>query len=230
MAVDQRLAKFDHFVCHCTATPPSVNVDDKWIDHLHGDINKWRERAGYHVLIGRDGKVYKRDTGHLMRDYSRPGAHVGNVGPGWNTRSFGIVLAGGVDENNKPVDNFTLAQWKALEEECIAFLQAHPTPDKVRAVGHRDLLRENKGPPKACPCFDFPEWWAEQQIVAKALDDQEDVDRPPNALDQSMEYTVKAGDSLWKIARRFRTTADVLRRLNPDMANLIYPGQRIKLP
>lgn len=230
---DPRLAKFDHFVAHCTATPPNVDVDDKWLDHLHGDIKGWSGRTGYHVLIGRDGTKYKKDKGHLMRDYRLAGAHVGHVGPGWNSRSFGIVLAGGVDENNKPVNNFTDAQWKAFEEECILFFKKHPKPHTVRAVGHRELLREHNGPPKACPCFNFSKWFDDNHILAKAgTDDQEDLKTPiPNGVDQLMTYTVQRGDALWKIARKYDTTVNEIMKTNPDLVvNLIFPGQVITLP
>ena len=230
---DPRLARFDHFVAHCTATPPNVKVDDKWLDHLHGDIKGWSGRTGYHVLIGREGEVYKKDKGHLMRDYRDAGAHVGNVGPGWNSRSFGIVMAGGVDENNKPVDNFTDAQWEAFEKECILFMKKHPKPHTVRAVGHRDLLREHNGPPKACPCFNFPLWWEEHDIMDKAgIDDREDLkNQIPNGVDQVMTYTVQRGDAMWKIARKFGTTVPELLKVNPDLAaTLIYPGQVVTLP
>ncbi|MFS8651436.1 MAG: LysM peptidoglycan-binding domain-containing protein [Caldibacillus sp.] len=44
-------------------------------------------------------------------------------------------------------------------------------------------------------------------------------------------YTVKKGDSLWKIAQKYKTTVDELVKLNkvknPD---LIYPGQKLKVP
>ncbi|WP_321957786.1 LysM peptidoglycan-binding domain-containing protein [Paraburkholderia bannensis] len=44
-------------------------------------------------------------------------------------------------------------------------------------------------------------------------------------------YTVKHGDSLWKIAHQHGTTVAELRRVNPGLSgNLISPGQQIKLP
>uniref|UniRef100_UPI00197FDC7E LysM peptidoglycan-binding domain-containing protein n=1 Tax=Burkholderia sp. Ac-20379 TaxID=2703900 RepID=UPI00197FDC7E len=44
-------------------------------------------------------------------------------------------------------------------------------------------------------------------------------------------YTVKHGDSLWKIAHEHGTTVAELRRANPKLdGNLIAPGQQIKLP
>lgn len=44
-------------------------------------------------------------------------------------------------------------------------------------------------------------------------------------------YTVKHGDSLWKIAQQHGTSVADIRRVNPGLdGNLITPGQKIKLP
>lgn len=45
-------------------------------------------------------------------------------------------------------------------------------------------------------------------------------------------YTVVAGDSLWKIAQRYRTTVAALLTLNPSYVshpNLIHPGDKIRV-
>jgi len=43
-------------------------------------------------------------------------------------------------------------------------------------------------------------------------------------------YVIQPGDSLDRIARRHKTTVDLLRRLNKIEGNLIYPGARIWVP
>ncbi len=42
-------------------------------------------------------------------------------------------------------------------------------------------------------------------------------------------YFVKKGDSLWKIAKRFKTTVDALRECNNIEGDLIYPNQPIRI-
>lgn len=45
----------------------------------------------------------------------------------------------------------------------------------------------------------------------------------------SGEHTVRRGDSLYSIARQYRTTVDRLRRDNNLAGNTIYPGQKLKV-
>lgn len=43
-------------------------------------------------------------------------------------------------------------------------------------------------------------------------------------------YTVKSGDSLYKIANLFGTTVDELKQLNNLSSNLLSIGQRLRIP
>ena len=45
----------------------------------------------------------------------------------------------------------------------------------------------------------------------------------------TQSYTVKAGDSVWKIAHQFGISMDTLRSLNHIQNNFIYPGQVLKI-
>ncbi len=45
----------------------------------------------------------------------------------------------------------------------------------------------------------------------------------------SPTYEVRRGDSLWEIARRFRTSVDRIRRINGLNSSRIYPGQRLRI-
>ena len=50
-----------------------------------------------------------------------------------------------------------------------------------------------------------------------------------NSYGETIRYKVRNGDSLWKIARRFRTTVKDLRKLNAT-SNLIRPGEWLVVP
>lgn len=132
-------AAVTHIVVHCSATPPDRDINAK-------DITRWhRERGfltiGYHWVITRGGLV---EPGRSMEN---PGAHA----EGFNHCSIGVCLVGGVDQRNRPDNNFTPEQFDALE----ALLQTltHKFPN-AEVLGHRDL----PGVAKACPSFDVREW------------------------------------------------------------------------
>ena len=52
------------------------------------------------------------------------------------------------------------------------------------------------------------------------------------AADAETEYTVRAGDTLWSIAVRYRVGLSELRAANPGIGDgrLIYPGQTVAVP
>lgn len=50
-----------------------------------------------------------------------------------------------------------------------------------------------------------------------------------NDYGETIRYKVRSGDSLWKIARRFQTTVNDLRKLNAT-SNLIRPGEWLVIP
>ncbi len=150
---DPRLARYDHLIVHCTATPPQLDVDAVWVDRLHR-ARGWR-CCGYHVVITRDGLWQDSDDGHPTRPIGESGAHVGNCGRGWNGRSFGVALAGGVSvAGGRGMDNFTLAQGATLYRGICRFLKLHPQSTIVTVLGHRNLIALTGAPPKDCPSFD----------------------------------------------------------------------------
>jgi Predicted glycosyl hydrolase len=50
-----------------------------------------------------------------------------------------------------------------------------------------------------------------------------------NDYGETIRYRVRSGDSLWKIARRFNTSVNTLRKLNAT-SNLIRPGEWLTVP
>jgi LysM repeat protein len=51
----------------------------------------------------------------------------------------------------------------------------------------------------------------------------------PEAAESGQYHTVRSGDSLWEIARRYDVTVEEIRQLNGMRSNSIRPGQRLKI-
>lgn len=60
-----------------------------------------------------------------------------------------------------------------------------------------------------------------QRLIIKESSSQEP--------DDTTEYIVKKGDSLWSIANKFNTTVDELKRINNLTSNILTIGQKIKI-
>lgn len=141
----------DLIVVHVTATPPHMKIGAERIDQMHKRLG-W-SGIGYHYVIRRDGSV---EPG---RDLNSVGAHVA----GFNSRSVGISLVGGVNDSGKAENNATLGQFAALEELVRQLQESFPG---AGVCGHRDLSPDTDGDGviepheylKACPCFDVIPW------------------------------------------------------------------------
>ncbi|MDU2239574.1 MAG: LysM peptidoglycan-binding domain-containing protein [Paenibacillus sp.] len=49
-------------------------------------------------------------------------------------------------------------------------------------------------------------------------------------VSQAASYTVKSGDSLWKIANAYRISTTQLKTMNQLTGDWIYPGQVLQVP
>jgi N-acetyl-anhydromuramyl-L-alanine amidase AmpD len=135
-----------HFAIHCSATQAKADIGVTEITRMH------RERGfltvGYHYVIRRNGKVEK----------GRPDTAIGAHVQGWNDKSLGICLVGGITKDGKAEDNFTLEQYAALAQLLINLRKKFP---KATPRGHRDFPNVRKD----CPCFDVTAW------VKETIDD-----------------------------------------------------------
>lgn len=134
--------KIDYIVIHCSATNPLHDIGVVEIDSWHR--KRGFKKVGYHYVIRRSGAI---DTG---RKETEPGAHV----QGYNSRSIGICVVGGVNSANEPEANYTPAQYDSLSRLVEQLTSRYPDAE---VLGHRDFPGVNK----ACPCFDVREWWKE---------------------------------------------------------------------
>lgn len=154
------MREVDTLIIHTSATQPKADIGAT-------DIDKWHRAKGwlgngYHYVIRRDGTVESKESGHRCRPLDKAGAHVGDCGPGWNKRSIGVCMVGGIDANGKAESNYTDAQWKSLEEVVLTLLERFPSITTIG--GHRDLIRKTGAPPKECPCFSVKEWFEQVKV------------------------------------------------------------------
>ena len=134
--------KVTFLAIHCSATQAKSDIGVKEITRMH------RERGfltiGYHYVIRRNGTVEK----------GRPDTAIGAHVEGYNSRSLGICLVGGLDKDMKAEDNFTPDQYHALAVLPLELQKSFP---KAVIQGHRDFPAVKKD----CPCFDVRTWLKE---------------------------------------------------------------------
>lgn len=225
------LLRYDHLAIHCSATPPSLDIGSEWIDNLHRNEFNWKNGNGYHVVLPLNGQVEMHSLGNACRPLRMAGAHVGDCGPGWNTRTLGICYIGGVDEKGVPQDTRTDAQAATLAKVIRWFYEAHPTPWKLTILGHRDLIKKTGAPSaKACPSFDVQTWLETAKPLA-GFDWQSDtedagrIDRMPSPS----THTVRPGETFWKIAKTYGLDLQKVINLNYIRPEKLKPGDEIKL-
>ena len=136
------LKKVEYIVVHCSATRPDQDIGAEDITRWHR-MKGWLD-IGYHYVIRRNGVLEEG------RSVNVPGAHA----RGYNHRSIGVCLVGGLDGNSIPNGSYTAEQWEALEGILFYLTETFP---KAKVIGHRDLPNVVK----ACPCFDVLPWWSD---------------------------------------------------------------------
>lgn len=139
-------------VIHCTASPNGVprSIAEITADHKARGFSA----IGYHHVINVDGTVMRG------RPEDEPGAHA----KGFNARSIGVCLVGGVGGKDKlNPGKYTDAQWLSLKALLTELLARYPG---CKIVGHRDLSPDLDGDGeieprewiKLCPAFEVKSW------------------------------------------------------------------------
>ena len=126
-----------YLIIHCAATKPSMDIGLTEIRKWHLDRG-WRD-VGYHYIIRRNGEV------ELGRRIDDMGAHAS----GYNHKSIGACLIGGMADDNSAEDNFTDRQWTALLD---LVKQIQVEYNDINIIGHNEVSK------KECPSFDVQKW------------------------------------------------------------------------
>ena len=126
-----------YIVVHCTATPQTATVSS--IQNYWKNTLKW-VMPGYHFMIKPDGEIIQ------LLEIEK----ISNGVKGFNSVSINISYIGGVDSENKPIDNRTPAQKRSLTDLLTKLKKEFP---KAIIQGHRDFPNVKK----ACPSFNAKE-------------------------------------------------------------------------
>lgn len=135
------MRKINLLVLHCSATRENQVYTPEQLERDHKA--RGFVCAGYNFYVRRTGEVIS------MRPIEQIPAHT----RGYNRNSIGICYEGGLDSEGKPEDTRTTEQKKSLRILLLMLLGHYPGS---RICGHRDL-----GAPKACPCFNAEEEYAD---------------------------------------------------------------------
>lgn len=127
-----------YIVVHCTATPTTTTIES--IKAYWKNVLGW-QNPGYHYIIQRNGTIMP----------IHPESQVANGVAGYNTNSIHLSYIGGVDANNKPIDNRTPAQKEAMFNLIMKLHNRYPSAE---IKGHRDFPKVQKD----CPSFDVKTW------------------------------------------------------------------------
>ena len=149
-----------YIVIHCTATPTNVTIES--IKRYWKEQRGWGDTPGYHYIIKRNGEIIKL----LDENKNSNGVYA------HNSSCINIAYIGGVDANNRPIDNRTDAQKQAMFDKIIALTEKYKG---VEILGHRDFPDVHK----ACPSFDVKTWLKNYvpDVITKAdKKDEEDED------------------------------------------------------
>lgn len=133
-----------YIVIHCTATPQNTTVES--IKKYWKEQRGWGDTPGYHFIILKNGTIVQL----LDEKKNSYGVYA------HNSECINIAYIGGVDKNNKPIDNRTDAQKHSMFNKIVELMEKHPA---AKPLGHRDFA----GVKKACPCFDVKTWLAEYE-------------------------------------------------------------------
>jgi len=133
--------KTDYIVVHCSATLPKKRVTKEFLEKKHRQ--KGFLTIGYHYVIEVDGQIVDG------RSLDEVGMHL----KGYNERTIGICLVGGVSKENPNifVKNFTKKQMISLSSLLQELRQKFPT---ATIVGHSDLDDTT-----TCPGFNAYQWF-----------------------------------------------------------------------
>ena len=99
----------------------------------------------------------------------------------------------------------------------LAFIYSSKGDDEKAKYYYQRLLKE------------FPESSEAKTVQTKVGDINVKTMQSSARTEDSIEYTVQAGDSLYAIARKFKTTIELIKKMNGLKGDMIRVGQKLKI-
>ena len=128
-------------------------------------------------------------------------------------------------------------QLAAVFQEGGAGMLVHPVWKTERAWFASLQMTEEPLPDYVRYRFEFWEDWngydaGLKEVAVASVENQEVVQTVKETARDMTIYTVKKGDTLWGIAKRYGVTLSALIAANPQIKNpnLIYPGNQVNIP
>lgn len=137
------------------------------------------------------------------------------IGTQWYTPG----KAGGTPTLRKTKDGFT------------SFISGKLGQNNITVDEAARFFRSNGLTNSSNPQF-FPVTQATAPVAKKTQPDTRGAPKKVEINANSTEYTIRKGDTLSLIAKRYNTTIEAILRANPNIKNpnLIFPGEKIKIP